>query len=74
MDERYEAEAERRVLDPVVEGIARIFGCDAREVQSLYESVLAELKRDAIIIDFLPIFAARRVRDMLRLRTIPTPA
>jgi len=74
MDERYEAEAERKTCDPVVEGFARFFGCDAGEVQSLCESVLAELKREAIIMDFLPIFAARRLRDMLRLKTTPTLA
>ena len=74
MNERYEAEAERKVLDPVVEGLARFFGCDAEDVQSLYESILAELKREATIVDFLPIFAARRPRDMLRLKTTPTLA
>ena len=43
-------------------------GLDAQEVQSLYESVLAEMKREAIILDFLPIFAARRVKEMLLLK------
>ena len=73
MNERYEAEAERK-FDSVVEGLARFFGCDAEEVQALYDSIIAELKREAIIMDFLPIFAARRVRDMLRLKTTPTLA
>jgi hypothetical protein len=45
--------------------LARSEGFDAREVQSLYDSVLAEMKREAIIMDFLPIFAARRVRELL---------
>jgi hypothetical protein len=35
------------------------------EVQSLYESVLAEMRREAIILDFLPIFAVRKVKEKL---------
>jgi hypothetical protein len=74
VDVQYEAEAESKVFDPVIEGIARLFGCDAEEVQSLYDSNMTELKRDAIIMDFLPIFALRRIRDLLRLRATPAPA
>jgi len=37
-------------------------------VQSLYDSVPAEMKRGAIIPDFLPIFAARKVKEMLLLK------
>ena len=74
MDERYETEAERKAFDPVVEGLARLFGCNAEEVQSLYDSIMVELKREAIIMDFLPTFALRRVRDLLRLKATPTPA
>ena len=45
--------------------LARSQGIDAREVQSLYDSILADLKREAIIMDFLPIFAARKVKERL---------
>jgi len=45
---------------------------EAEEVRLLYESILTEMKREAIIMDFLPIFAARKVKDMLLLkRTSP---
>ena len=41
----------------------RVFWSD--DVRSLYESVLAELKRDAVITDYLPIFAVRKVKEIL---------
>jgi hypothetical protein len=37
-------------------------------VRSLHESLLAQMKRDAVIMDFLPIFAARKVKEILRRR------
>ena len=67
MDERHESGAERTAFDAAVESLVRSHGFDAEEVQALYESVLAEMRRDAIIMDFLPIFAARRVKEMLLL-------
>jgi len=68
MDERYQSEAEWIVRDPAIESLARSFDIEAEEVQSLYESVLTEMKREAIITDFLPIFVARRVKDRLLLK------
>ena len=72
MDERYQSEAEWIVRDPAIESLARSFDIEAEEVQSLCESVLTEMKRDAIITDFLPIFVARRVKDRLLLRRTST--
>ena len=65
MDEQNENEAQRIQFETAVISLARSEGFDAHEVQALYDSVLAELKREAVIMDFLPIFAARRVREML---------
>ena len=56
MDERHQSEAGRIVRDPAIESLARSFDIEAEEVQSLYESILTEMKREAIITDFLPIF------------------
>jgi hypothetical protein len=68
VDEQNRNEAERTAFDAAVESLARSHGFDAHEVQSLYESVLAEMRRETIILDFLPIFAARRVKEMLLLK------
>ena len=65
MDKQNRHEAERIRHDAAIESLARSQGVDAEEVQSLYDSVLGEMKREAIIMDFLPIFAARKVKDML---------
>ena len=72
MDERHQSEAERIVRDPAIESLGRSFDIEAEEVQSLYESILTEMKREAIITDFLPIFVARRVKDRLLLRRTST--
>jgi len=58
-------EPERTEFETAVMSLARSQGIDAREVQSLYDSILADLKREAIIMDFLPIFAARKVKERL---------
>ena len=68
MDEQNHGEAKRTSFEAAVVSLAVSEGLDAREVQSLYESVLAEMKRNAIIVDFLPIFATRRVKEMLSSR------
>lgn len=51
-----------------IEGLAQSQGVRLEEVRSLYESVLERIKQEAVIMDFLPIFAARRVREMLEER------
>jgi hypothetical protein len=52
----------------VIKGLAESQGVPPDDVRSLYESVLAEMKRDAVIMDFLPIFAARKVKEILSRR------
>jgi hypothetical protein len=37
-------------------------------VRSLHELVLADVKRQAVIMDFLPVFAVRKVKEILRRR------
>ena len=56
------------------EGLAESQDVRSDDVRSLYESVLAEMKRDAVIMDFLPIFAARRVRELLQGRNSAKPS
>ena len=68
MNEQNQNDAERMQFEAAVMTLARSGGFDAHEVQSLYDSVLAEMKREAIIMDFLPIFAARRVKEILLLK------
>ena len=68
MDEQHRNERERTEFEAAVMSLAQSQGVDAREEQFLYDSVLAELKREAIIMDFLPILAARKVKEMLLLR------
>jgi hypothetical protein len=54
----------------VIEDLARSQGVRLEEVRSLYESALARIKQDAVILDFLPIFAARRVKELLQERNV----
>jgi hypothetical protein len=56
-----------------IEGLARSQGVRLEEVRSLYESALARMKQDAVILDFLPIFAARQVKEILRGRNASNP-
>ena len=61
-------EAEKKPHEAAVEGLAQSLCIEVEEVQSLYEAVLAEMRREAIIMDFLPIFAVRKVKDRLLLK------
>ncbi|MGD0659302.1 MAG: DUF3562 domain-containing protein [Syntrophorhabdales bacterium] len=54
-----------------IESLAQSKGIGLEDVRSLYASVLEKLKREAVITDFLPIFAARKVREILRVRGVP---
>lgn len=60
--------AERTEFKAADMSIVRSQDVDAREVQSPYESVLAKMRRDEVIMDFLPILAARRVKKILLLK------
>ena len=65
MQEQPLSESDKTARNATVESLARSCGLEAEEVQALYESVLVEMKQKAVIMDFLPIFAAKKVREML---------
>jgi len=54
-----------------IESLAQSEGIGLEDVRILYESVLEKMKREAVITDFLPILAARKVREILRIRGLP---
>jgi hypothetical protein len=54
-----------------IESLAQSEGIGLEDARSLYASVLEKLKQEAVITDFLPIFAARKVREILRVRGVP---
>ena len=64
------AEAETAKQEAAIDGLIRHGGFATDEVRFLYDSVLAEMKKDATIADFLPIFAARKVREILLFRKL----
>ncbi len=68
MDGLFENKEEALKHSAAIEDLAESQDVRSDEVQSLYESVLAEMKRDAIIMDFLPIFAVRKVKEILSRR------
>ncbi|MGA2110014.1 MAG: DUF3562 domain-containing protein [Syntrophorhabdales bacterium] len=72
MDEQYQREAERIVRDPAIESLARSFDIEAKEVQSLYETILAEMKGEATVMDFVPVFVIRKLKDRLLLKRTST--
>ena len=65
MDRLHENEQDALRHSNMIEGLAESQGVPPDDVQSLYESVLAEMKRDAVIMDFLAIFAVRKVKEIL---------
>jgi len=68
MDNHRENEQEALRHSNMIEGLAESQGVPSNDVRSLYESVFAEMKRDAVIMDFLSIFAVRKVKEILRRR------
>jgi hypothetical protein len=55
----------------IIEDLAQSQGIGLDDVRSLYDSVLEKMRREAVITDFLPIFAARKVKEILRVRGVP---
>jgi hypothetical protein len=53
------------IQSAMIEGLARTQGVRPEEVRSLYETVLTRMQEEAVIADFVPIFAARKVKEML---------
>ena len=68
MGRLYENEEEALRHSTTIEGLAKSQGVRSDDVRPLYESVLADMKRDALIMDFLPIFAVRKVKEILHRR------
>jgi hypothetical protein len=66
MEKPYQKEAEEQRTSAAIEDLARSQGLGIEEVKSLYESVFAEMKQEAIITDFLHVLAARKVREILQ--------
>ena len=65
MDRLHENEQDALRHSNMIEGLAESQDVRSDDVRSLYESVLAEMKRDAVITDYLPIFAVRKVKKIL---------
>ncbi len=64
----YDSNAGERLHSNDIEMIAMNMGIPADEVRKLYNLVLKRFKRGARIMDFLPIFASRRVKHLLNVR------
>jgi transcription initiation factor TFIIIB Brf1 subunit/transcription initiation factor TFIIB len=57
----------RNNVSAIVEEIARSTHHPEAIVAEMYTAVATDLKRDATIMDFVPLLAARRVRENLKL-------
>ncbi len=66
MDTSHQNKTEEKRTSGAIEDLARSHGVRTEEVKSLYESVFAEMKQEAVITDFLPVLAARKVKDLLQ--------
>ena len=55
-------------LDPTIEFLAGEFYVSVDEVIDLYRNELIKLEVGARLTDFIPLFAYRRVRELLRQR------
>jgi hypothetical protein len=65
MDNAHDDEGEAARDTSMIEGLAKSKGVRLEEVRRLYELALEKMKQKAVIFDFLPIFAARHVREVL---------
>ena len=66
--EIYESQAEREQHEQAMEALAQEFHREVQEVQQVYERAYIELKSQATIKDYLPLFVARHARALLRER------
>lgn len=62
----YDSEDERRQHWRAIESVARDVKRPVEEIQPLYESELAVLRREARVKDFLSVLACRQVRLSLK--------
>jgi Protein of unknown function (DUF3562) len=56
----------------VVREIARATNTDEETVSRLYAEALESYRQDARIHDYISLFAAKRIREALRERSIPS--
>ena len=66
MDKSHQNEREEKMTSGTIEDLAQSHGVRTEEVKSLYESVFAEMKQHAVITDFLSVFVARKVKEILQ--------
>ena len=66
--EIYESQAEQEQHEQAMEALAEEFDREVHEVQEVYERAYIELKSQATIKDYLPLFVARHTRALLRER------
>lgn len=53
-------------VDELVRSIAEETNTPAEMVSKLYADTLADYRNDARVFDYVPLFAAKKVRDQLR--------
>ncbi|SIT35500.1 conserved hypothetical protein [Paraburkholderia ribeironis] len=53
-------------VDQVVKSIAEETDTPTETVSRMYEDTLAVYRKEARVFDYVPLFAARKVRDQLR--------
>ncbi|WP_144112971.1 DUF3562 domain-containing protein [Paraburkholderia sp. BCC1886] len=56
-------------IDEVVKSIAEETDTPAETVSRMYADTLADYRHDARVFDYVPLFAAKKVRDKLRQNT-----
>ena len=66
----YDSPTEQEKHEQAVEALAEEFHRHILEVQEVYERAYIELKSQATVKDFLPVFVARHARAVLRQRAI----
>jgi hypothetical protein len=67
---RTESQMQTPNPDKIVHEIAESTDNDEDLVSKLYADAVADYRRDARIMDYVPLFAAKRVRENLRTRTV----
>jgi hypothetical protein len=53
-------------VDEIVRSIAEETGTPAETVSRMYADTLAEFRNEARVFDYVPLFAAKKVRNELR--------
>jgi hypothetical protein len=53
-------------VDEIVKSIAKETDTPTEMVSQMYADILADYRSDARVFDYVPLFAAKKVRDRLR--------